>query len=156
MIRYIRAFFIALAMTLRGEQPLSTGERRYPPLATWLKTAQGHMQQVDAALATANLPTAARKGMAVKVDGRTTNVDALLGAVRHHLNEEYPHLLRDLTEHSLTGIYASNLNDQYWLEEILANTSLPASVTATLEALQNHLGAIPPSNALEAEKQQTP
>ncbi len=149
MMRYIRAFFKALAMTIRGEKPQTAGERRYPPLAAWLQTAQGQVATVYEALDAANMDASARQQIEVKVDGRVTHMDALLGAVRHHLDEEYPYLLRDLTEHTLTGIYASNLNDQYWLAEILANADLPQTVAAPLRSLHAHLEAIPPSNTLE-------
>jgi hypothetical protein len=146
MMRYIRAFFQALAMTIRGEKPLSAGERRYPQLAGWLQTAQTNVDAVYRALEQANMDMRARRQTTVKVDGRETNIDALLGTVRYHLHEEYPYMLRHLTEHSLTGIYASNLNDQYWLAKILEAATLPDPVVVPLQTLQEHLTAIPPSS----------
>lgn len=151
MMRYIRAFFTALAMTLRGEKPRSAGERRYPALADWLRGGQAQVAAVYTALDAAGLDAAARQQVAVRVDGRATHADALLGAVRHHLDAEYPHLLRDLTAYSVTGIYATNLNDQYWLDEILKQADLPPGVADALRTLHAHLAGIPPSSTLEAE-----
>ncbi len=148
MWRYIRAFFKALRMTLRGETPLTPAQEQYPRLFPWLEAAQDRIQQVYQAADQAGYGVQHRQQAQVTIDGRQSSTETLLGAVKHHLLEEYPYMLRHLTDHTLTGIYASNLNDRYWLAQLLDQTEPPPAVQASIQALTQHLEAIPPSDRL--------
>lgn len=147
-MRYVNAFFKALAMTLRGERiPATEAERRYPRLLKWLNGARPLLQRAQQAAAA--LPKDQQQALTVRVDGRDTRLDVILGGVAHHLQTEYPHLLDDLTEHSITGIYALNLNDVYALQQLETHPDLPASMKESIKALHEFLAAIPPSNELD-------
>ena len=150
MMRYVRAFFGALKMTLRGERIQSPAERTFPRFFAWLTEAQRRVaaayQQADAA----GFDKAGRKALTVKIDGRDMSAETILGGVRHHLEREYVFLLEDYHAHSLTSIYASNLNDRYWLMRLVDAPELPEGVRAALVELQAHLDAIPPSNEVGA------
>jgi hypothetical protein len=76
-------------------------------------------------------------------------MDVVLKSAEFHLNEEYLYILEHFTEHSLTAIYAFNLNDRYWMATLAAVEILPEKVKQSLEALSEHLDAIPPSTALQ-------
>jgi hypothetical protein len=155
MWRYVRAFFKALAMTIRGEKPLSPAERLYPRLFDWLREGQQRVEAVYTAADGAGLGLAQRNALQVTIDGRQHSLETLLGGVRYHLAQEYPYMLQNLTEHTLTGIYASNLNDQYWVTTLATAEGVPSSVQQALNALAQHLSAIPPSNDLGASEQKT-
>ncbi|MEO0562633.1 MAG: hypothetical protein AAF125_10985 [Chloroflexota bacterium] len=155
MWRYIRAFFKALSMTIRGETPTTPAQRMYPRLFTWMEAAKAHIEAVYAAADAAAFGEEARKAIKVKIDGRESSFETLLATVRYHFNEEYPYMLRHLTEHSLTGIYASNINDSYWIETLAAHESVTKPVQSALHHLELYLKEVPPSNDLGAESQQT-
>jgi len=90
----------------------------------------------------------------LKIEGREMTTLTILKAVAYHNKEEYPYLLHNLTEHSLTAIYASNMNDQFHVmrlrdSAVVADAS--EAVQQAIAALSDHLNNIPPSNSLEPE-----
>ena len=138
MMRYIRAFFTALRMTIRGEKVILP----YKRLHDWLTEAEKHSAAALEAVEAADQIT-------VKVDGREQDVQTILKAVHYHVAEEYPYLLDNLTEHSITAIYASNMNDQYALARLTEDATLSQAATQqVIERLNQHLHNIPPSNDL--------
>ena len=146
MLRFIRALSVALKMTLRGETPPPPP---FEALRDWIDQGQ---QLAEAALAAADergLDVEKRKAITVIVDGRDHSLETILQAVHYHLTTEYPYLLQHLTRHSVTAIYASNMNDQYAVDRISTVAALNEHAEGgSITALRNHLHAIPPSNTL--------
>jgi hypothetical protein len=145
MLRTIRIFFKALAMTLRGEKPKTEAERRYPRLAAWLQVAESQIETVYQVAETAGYTMEKREAAVVRVDGRDVSVETILAGVRYHLKQEYPYMLKHLTEHSLTGIYATNLNDRYAIKQLSENIDLPERLQPAITKLSEHLENIPPT-----------
>jgi hypothetical protein len=141
-MRYIRAFFTALRMTLRGEQPISNP---YLNLSEWMSKA---VALVDSVIKTMNVRNAAvLKTTKVRLDGRDTSVEVVLATIKHHMTEEYPYLLQHETRNSINTIHASNVNDVYHVSALLNASALQdAAVQQVLMALKAHLDAIPPQN----------
>jgi hypothetical protein len=138
MMRYIRAFFTALRMTIQGERVILP----YKRLRDWLTEAEKHSAAALKAVQTADQ-------IKVKVDGREQDAQTILKAVHYHVVEEYPYLLDNLTEHSITAIYANNMNDQYAIARLTEDATFSqAAARQAIEQLNQHLHAIPPSNDL--------
>ncbi len=148
MLRYIRAFFLAAKLTLRGESP---PPRPYEPLRRWLDALQAQVEATYQAADRHGLDRVARQQIVVKADGREMSMQVILDAIAYHAREEYPYLLRDLTEHSITAIYASNMNDQFYIASLQAADALQNQpVQQSLARLAGQLQAIPPSTDLNA------
>lgn len=141
-LRYIRAFFTALGMTLRGEKP---PEPRHPTFVSWTREMVIKVDMVKAALEKAGIDATARKAITLKLDGRTLDLETIVGTLHYHAAQEYPSLLRSGARHSLMAVQATGINDLYWLQRLLEEPKLqqPAVQTA-LQNLAAHLEAIPP------------
>jgi hypothetical protein len=138
--RAIQAFFTALSMTLRGESLPPVNQ----PLWAWMQQIDNRVDAVYAAAERAQIDQPARQAFLVRADGRDISLETILAAVRHHVTEEYPYLLRHVTSHNLTAIYASNLNDHYRVIQIQSADALVDSALKTAVAdLAAHLEAIP-------------
>lgn len=145
-MQYIRAFFLALRMTLRGEKPEKTA---YMRLLEWLEAGPKQVQNVFTAADQEGLDENARKRITVTVDGRTQSMQTILATVAYHTKQEYPHLLQNVDSHAITAIYATNMNDQYSVRRLAQLDRLQGThVQPALEALAQHLEQIPPSNEL--------
>ena len=73
----------------------------------------------------------------------------MLDAIHYHTKEEYPYLLQNPVDSHITAIYASNMNDQYAVQVMYSTKALQdTEVNQKVEALANHLNAIPPSTEL--------
>jgi len=139
MLRYIRAFFIALKMTLTGEKPAPV---LYPNLQRWMRDG---MEKVSAVYQAAN--QAGLEKITLEIDKRQITLGTIIGAVRYHLQDEYVALIRLNDEHTLTTIYAVNLDDQYRMQQVLDHAVPESSpLYPGLKALHEHLRNIPPSN----------
>ncbi|RMG83148.1 MAG: hypothetical protein D6712_13470 [Chloroflexi bacterium] len=150
MFKYIRAFFVALRMTLRGEQPPPP---RYPLLTAWLEDGQQLTEQAIAAADAVGFDSAARQAVQVRVDGRDYALDVLLRGVLYNMETEYPYLLRRGGQYNLTAIYAGNINDRYRIQRILEIETIgqyPAFMQA-LQALLTHLETPPQEGQTEAD-----
>jgi hypothetical protein len=112
-------------------------------LAAWIRTAETLFVAANQALNT--LDDATRKGLRVQVDGRTLALETIIATVGYHLQQEYVYLLTRLDAHSLTVIYAANLNDRYALVRLLELDGLPEALRPSLTALRAHLDNIPSS-----------
>lgn len=137
MFKAIRAFFVALMMTLRGQ----TSPQRHGALWAWVQQAEQLVDAVYHAADKNGLDEERRKAITVKVDGRARSMESILGTVRFHLREEYPYVLKRETEHSLTAIQASNLNDHYAALRLSESAEVGA-VRAALESLSAHLESL--------------
>jgi hypothetical protein len=146
MQRYIRAFWVALKMTLRGE----TVQLPYQRLRDWIAEGEPLIKAIESAAEQDGFIREQREQHQLKLDGRNTSVSTVLDAVRHHLLEEYPFLLNNLTDHSITAIYASNMNDQYFVARLRDDTILQQYVAfhAAIIRLSEHLNNIPPSTEI--------
>lgn len=143
MLRYLRAFFIALKMTITGEQPQPV---MYPNLQQWMRDGQ---KKVDAVYRTAKnlkIDRSARENILFDIDKRKISFETILATVHFHLTDEYVSLIRFNDAHTLTTIYALNIDDQYRVHRLLENEKLMnTSLKDPLEELAKHLETIPPS-----------
>lgn len=145
MMRILRAFFAALWLTLRGKsapRPVKT-PAEFEPLLAWQTHAQHLLAAVYAAADAAQLDKSARQKIVARVEGRSMSLETALATLHHHLAQEYPYLLNNLTAGSLTAIAASNLNDRYYLAQISMVAGIPTAVVTALNVLMVHLEALP-------------
>lgn len=144
--RYIRAFFKALELTLKGEA-LQPADKRHPQLHEWIQQGQRQIQNVFLVADKNGFNSDQRKQTTVTIDHRPMSMDVILRAVQHNLELEYPMLMDAHIEGDILTIYAINMNDQYRvsrlvdLEEI-NNTALAPAI----KHLHQHLMNVPPSN----------
>lgn len=142
MLRYVRAFFIALKMTLAGETISPTSAN--PALSAWILQGVRRVDAVYAAAQQHKLDRSARESVVVRLDGRDTSMEVILATIRHHMDVEYLYLLRDSPRSYMLAIEASNFNDQYWIERLQAAPQVQAAaVQAALRDLHDHLAALP-------------
>jgi len=148
MMRYIRAFFTALKLTLSGEAPATLA---YQPLIDWLETTHQHAETVLEVADENGFDANKRKALTIMADGREQSMETIIKAVAYHTGEEYPYMLKHMTEHTITAIYASNMNDQYLVlrlaEKVQTDDAL-APIYKAIRALQDQLNTIPPSTSL--------
>jgi hypothetical protein len=147
-MRVIRAFFLALWLTLRGKpiQPKPVVSK-YPSLEAWIAVGLQRVVTIERIADKADMPQDKRKAIKLRLEGRDIAMETILSAVHHNLTREYPLLLKSEIDHNLTTLYALNLNDQYRVAQLLnapdiANTPVQNAVYA----LSEHLKNIPPSN----------
>lgn len=136
--RYLRAFFMALKLTLKGKRIAP----KYPELDVWAREAARRVDAVYRAADANGLGEPARKALILHLDSRDISMETILASVRHHATEEYVKLLLDSTPHSFIAIYASNLNDRYRVAQ-LCDAVQPLPVKAAIASLSDHLEAIP-------------
>lgn len=140
-IRYLRAFFIALAMTLRGQKPPSP---RHPELSAWAQQSVLLVRAVYAAADRQGLDRAARQRLVLKIDRREISVETILSTVEHHAAREFPSLLTQPGRFNLGAIQASTVNDRYWLSRLQTLPEFqPLALQSALQQLDAHLQAIP-------------
>jgi hypothetical protein len=108
------------------------------------------LEAVYAATAEHQLDRTAREAVTLHLDSRDMSMEVILSAIKYHLGEEYPHLLRTGAKHGITAIYATNLNDRYWMARLADAVSI-APVQLALRALSAHLDAIPSSSTPDSE-----
>jgi hypothetical protein len=139
--RYLRAFFIALVMTLRGQKPPSP---RHPELSAWTRQSALLVRAVAAAADRQGLDRPARQRLVLKIDRRDISAETILSTVEHHAAREFPSLLAQPGTFNLAAVQASNVNDRYWLSRLqtLPEFQSPA-LQAALRQLDAHLQAIP-------------
>lgn len=142
MFRYVRAFFLALKMTLSGEQITLASQSEHPELANWVETS-GHLARKALKTCEINgMNQEKRKAITVQADGRTLNMETILQTVLYHATQEYPHLLKYGGDHGLTAIYATNLNDQYYVMRLSENLNSKL-ILVDVNTLLDHLESIP-------------
>jgi hypothetical protein len=128
LTRYIRAFIVALRLTLRGQQPPGL---RHPELYAWIKQMAVLIDAVYAAADQNDLNKKAREAVTVKLDGRSMSLETAFQTLR----------------------YAGNMNDRYWLMTLQAEPALQnPAVHVALVQLSAHLDSIPSTTSKTAAK----
>lgn len=139
--RYFNAFRAALRMTLRGETPPVSPHAR---LRVWMQEAVMLVDAAYAAADAAGLDREARQKRTLTAEGRRTNMETILAAVRFHAADEYAQLLTSLSQNSITVIYATNLNDKFLISKLF-DTVEDEILRAAIGQIASHLEAIPPT-----------
>ncbi len=138
MRRYLRAFWQALKLTLRGQRLPPPVRERYPQLADWW---QGTVEQVAAVEQAAKASGIDMDTLMIHVDRRDTSMATILAAVRYHAQQEYPYLMRQENQYNPVALNALNLNDRYLILRLAEQ--VPDPVKASIETLQAHLDTLP-------------
>ncbi len=148
MIRYIRAFFIALRMTLRGE---TVAPQARPMLRAWIQQANTLLDTIYTTADKHGFNQQRRAALILIIDRRDISMETILAGVRHNLTREYPYLLRQPdNRQNLNAIYATNMNDQFRVQRLADADVLDSPpVQAATAALAHHLAAIPAAAADE-------
>ena len=146
--RYLWAFFKALLFTLRGEKLPPRGD---PRLHDWIEQTLVLVDAVITAADAAGMTAAAREAFTLHIDRRDISMALILSAVRFHASDEYPHLLRQGATHSLTAIYASNMNDHYRVVRLQRAENLPqdGALRQSIDALAAHLESVPSTESAQ-------
>lgn len=144
-MRYIRAFFKALKLTLRGKS-IELDPIRYPKLQDWVKRGVDLTDIIYRVSAQNSMDEKARKNLILHLDGRDWSMELILSSVRYHMGMEYPSLLEAVIEHNVTTLYALNLDDRYRVSQLAETEVLQADVQEAIQALANHLQTIPSSH----------
>jgi hypothetical protein len=140
-LRYIRAFFRALILTLRGQKPPTVeAEERYASLLAWCKETMARLDSANAAIDQNSVET---KLVVMHIEGRDVSLEHALSVVRYHAAREYPHLIRSGDHQTLTAIHALNLNDRFLITRLSEYEGLPTSVKTALDSLGEQLANIP-------------
>lgn len=141
-MRYLRAFFTALSLTLQGKSLEAPSP--YPNLQAWIVEGQKLTKAAYSSAEANGLNLEARKALNLRLDGRNWSMELVLSSVQFHMTKEYPSLLKARVEHNLTTLYALNFDDQYRVSQ-LAASDLPVPVQVAVQALASHLQNIPSS-----------
>lgn len=146
--RYIYAFFTALKLTLRGEA-IQPAEQRYPQLTRWVQEGEARAKAALSAADAAGLSKEQRQTITLHLDMRDISMDVILESVRHNMTMEYPLLLDTHYDHTITTLYALNMNDQYRVGQLMQADAIAEydSVQRAVGWLHEHLLAIPSSTA---------
>lgn len=139
LIRIFRAFIEAARLTLRGEKPPLSPRAA---LEAWFDKTVALTDAVFAAADAAGLDREARRRRVIAAEGRRTNMETILAAIRFHAAEEYPHLSKQTGETVLGAIYGTNFNDRFLVSRLL-DTVEEGAVRAAITALSAHLEAVP-------------
>jgi hypothetical protein len=145
LYRYVRAFLVALKMTLQGRK-LPEGPQH--PLVIWIEHLAVLTDEVYKTADKTGLDKNARVATKLRLDGRLISMETVLAAVKFHAAQEYPSLIRSgLTQQVLNAIYASNVNDLYRITRVaeLETPDNPAFVAAVMR-LKSQLAEFPPTD----------
>ncbi len=87
-----------------------------------------------------------RQSIKLKLDGRQMSIETILATLKFHAAQEYPNLLQyGFNRDILNTIYATNINDQYWMSQIIAANLITNPVIQTaIVQLKTHLDQVPP------------
>ena len=89
------------------------------------------------------LDQAARRKHTLTTEGRRTNMETIITSVRFHALEEFPHLLSNFSQTSMTAIYATNVNDRFLISKLF-DTLEAGPLREAVGKIASHLEAIPP------------
>lgn len=143
-MHYIRTFFKALQMTIRGET-IAIADTRYPNLQTWLMIAREKLDTLYDTAEKSAIDEASRKAIVLQLDGRSWSIELILSSVKFHLEAEYPSLMESIVEHNLTTLYALHFDDKYRISQLAQSEELPESLRPAMEDFSAHFLNIPPS-----------
>lgn len=139
VMRYLRALVSAAKLTLRGERLVPSPQSL---LSEWIKRSAGLVAAALEAAEAEGLDQAARRKRTLTAEGRRTNMETILMAVRFHALEEFPHLLSNFSQTSITAIYATNVNDRFLISKLF-DTLEPGALRETVGKIASHLESIP-------------
>lgn len=140
-MRYIRAFFRALILTLRGQKPPSLeAEERHASLLEWCRET---LARLDAASAVIDSNGANAQSVTMHIEGRDVSLKHTLDVLRYHTTREYPHLIRSGDRHTVIAIQALNVNDRFLIMRLSEYEGLPVPLKTALDSLAEHLTNIP-------------
>lgn len=146
MFRYIRAFFIALKITLTGgEVPKAAPAPASLPLEHWRETSLAALETVYRIAQAQGLTRPEREKLKLHIEGRDMSVEMILSTIRYHLIDEYPYLLRNVTKNHIMAIYATNMNDHFWVIKLQQHplSQQHPELGQALNTLADQLEAIP-------------
>ncbi|MEM9951238.1 MAG: hypothetical protein AAF846_06555 [Chloroflexota bacterium] len=143
-MRYIRTFFKALQMTMRGET-ITPAPARYPNLQRWLDTSQEKLKQLDHIAHKNGFDEATQKAIILELDGRSWSVHLILSSVKFHLETEFPSLMNSVIEHNLTTLYALHFDDKYRVSRLAESDEIPPAIRPALRDFATQFINIPPS-----------
>ncbi len=136
--RYVRAFWIALKMTLRGETLPPPPDA---PLREWI--SQG-IQRADMVSRLTGQHQIDPDRVVLHIDMRDVTMTTILRILRYHLTDEYPILLQRPSPQSMTILHATNLDDYHRVSRLEGAPELADSpVQKAVAALALHLESIP-------------
>lgn len=139
--RYTPRFFGRLKHALAHHQVAPSDT---PRLSSWTRTMQALVRRVYHAADQHGLDDTARRALVLHLDKRDISVETILATLRHHAAHEYPYLLREGGQHSLTALYATNLNDRYLVLRLgTLDAAQVEPMKTALADLRAHLDAIP-------------
>lgn len=138
--RYMQALAAAVRMTLRGEKPVPSPQSQ---LSDWMKRSISLTDAAFAAAGAAGLDHESRRKHTFTAEGRRTNMETILSSVRFHASEEFPHLLSNYSQTSITAIYATNVNDRFLISKLF-DTLEAGALREAIGKILSHLEAIPP------------
>jgi hypothetical protein len=140
-LRYIRAFFRALILTLRGQKPPSLeAEEQHADLLAWCRETLSTVDAVNAAIDGMDA-----QSVTMHIEGRDVTLKHTLDVLRFHAAREYPHLIRSQARHAILAIQALNLNDRFLIMQLSEYEGLTAAVKTAMDSLTEHLTQIPQS-----------
>jgi hypothetical protein len=140
LTRYLRAFAAAIRLTARGEKPVPSPQSL---LSAWMKRS-GELAAAALSVAdAAGMDQAARRTHTLTAEGRRTNMETILTSVRFHALEEFPHLLSNFSQTSMTAIYATNVNDRFLVAKLF-DTLEQGELREAVGKIASHLESIPP------------
>lgn len=143
-MRYVRAFFVALWLTLRGRQ---TEASPHAPLEAWIARSAELSKAVIKVADATGMKQAIRQQAKLKLEGREQSMESILATVQYHAEQEYPYLLENFTDHSITAIYAANMNDQFSVSRLQeADFMADDALKQAISRLNEHLSSIPATN----------
>ncbi|MCA9912662.1 MAG: hypothetical protein KC496_04920 [Anaerolineae bacterium] len=145
MMRYLRAFFKALQLTIQGKQ-FQPVDVQYPSLTQWIHEGRQLVNEAYKLAESNGWSEEKRQSLRLTLDRRDISMEVILGSVRHNLTMEYPKLLESRMQYNLTALYALNMNDQYRVAQLAQEEELPKNMLQSVQALADHLAQIPPSN----------
>lgn len=144
-MHYIRTFFKAIQLTIKGET-VSPPQERYPNLQVWLDVSREKLEAVYVVAEQNGLDSEARKEIVLQLDGRPWTMDLILSSIQFHLETEFPSLMRSIIEHNLTTLYALHFDDKYRIGKLAESDELPASMRSVMRDFVQHFDNIPSSN----------
>lgn len=143
-MHYIRTFFKALQMTIRGET-IPVPQARYPNLQNWLIISREKLEAVYKEAEKSGTGEAERKAIILQLDGRPWSMELILSSVKFHIEVEFPSLMKSVVEHNLTTFYALHLDDKYRVSQLAESAELPKELRSVMEDFATHFHNIPSS-----------
>lgn len=141
--RYVRAFFKAFSMTLRGEA-IQPPQAEHPELHAWMMQGREMLDRAFAVAEKNGFDETSQEQTTLTIDHRPMAMRTILRAVQHNLETEYPMLLASRIDGSILTIQSINMNDHYRVGRLLEHEAITDSPLApAVRHLHDHLGNIP-------------